>query len=170
MSKRNELLSGRVVTRRTTLNMLAAAMVVPGFAYAQDSQPIRIGVLNDQSGPFADLSGLGSVEAARLAIEDHGGQANGRSVELLSADHQNKPDIGSGVLRKWLDSDGVEAVFDLGNSAVSLSAQQIVRERNKIIVHSTSASADLTGSALTCRLPCLRQLFECRGCCQGTAQ
>lgn len=147
MSKRNELLSGRGVTRRTTLNMLAAAMVVPGFAYAQGSQPIRIGVLNDQSGPFADLSGLGSVEAARLAIEDHGGKANGRSVELLSADHQNKPDIGSGVLRKWLDSDGVEAVFDLGNSAVSLSAQQIVRERNKIIVHSTSATADLTGSA-----------------------
>jgi branched-chain amino acid transport system substrate-binding protein len=147
MSENNRVWSGSTVSRRTTLGMLASAVDVPGRAFAQATTPIRIGVLNDQSGPFADLSGLGSVEAARLAVGDHGGMANGRAVELLSADHQNKPDIGSGVLRKWLDVDGVEAVFDLGNSAVSLAAQQIVRERNKIIVHSTSASADLTGSA-----------------------
>ena len=114
---------------------------------AQEQAPLRIGVLNDQSGPFADLSGLGSVEAAKLAVEDHGGRANGVAVEVLAADHQNKPDIGTGILRKWLDVDNVQAVFDLGNSAISLAAQQIMRERNRIIVHSTSATSDLTGSA-----------------------
>jgi len=93
------------------------------------------------------LSGLGSVEAAKLAVEDHGGRANGVAVEVLAADHQNKPDIGTGILRKWLDVDNVQAVFDLGNSAISLAAQQIMRERNRIIVHSTSATSDLTGSA-----------------------
>ena len=127
MSKDSYALPGSAISRRTTLGMLATAMAAPARAFAQTAASIRIGVLNDQSGPFADLSGLGSVEAARLAIEDHGGKADSRAVELLSADHQNKPDIGSGVLRKWLDVDGVEAVFDLGNSAVSLAAQQIVR-------------------------------------------
>jgi len=136
------------MTRRTTLvGALASAATIPRRLRAQETPPLRIGVLNDQSGPFADLSGLGSVEAAKLAVEDHGGRANGVAVELLEADHQNKPDIGTGILRKWLDVDNVQAVFDLGNSAISLAAQQIMRERNRIIVHSTSATSDLTGSA-----------------------
>jgi branched-chain amino acid transport system substrate-binding protein len=140
--------SGMKITRRTAVaGALAAAVSMPGRLRAQAKAPLRIGVLNDQSGPFADLSGLGSVEAARLAVEDHGGRANGVAVEVLAADHQNKPDIGTGILRRWLDVDDVQAVFDLGNSAISLAAQQIMRERNRIIVHSTSATSDLTGSA-----------------------
>ena len=136
------------VTRRTVVaGALAMAVATPARLRAQEKAPLRIGVLNDQSGPFADLSGPGSVEAARLAVEDHGGRANGLAVEVLAADHQNKPDIGTGILRKWLDVDNVQAVFDLGNSAISLAAQQIMRERDKIIVHSTSATSDLTGQA-----------------------
>jgi branched-chain amino acid transport system substrate-binding protein len=136
------------ITRRTALvSALATAAMPVRLLRAQQAAPLRIGVLNDQSGPFADLSGLGSVEAARFAVEDHGGRTNGAAVEVLAADHQNKPDIGTGILRKWLDVDNVQAVFDLGNSAVSLAAQQIVRERDRIIVHSTSATSDLTGAA-----------------------
>ena len=136
------------ITRRAALaGIMATTAAMPTLVRAQDKAALRIGVLNDQSGPFADLSGLGSVEAAKLAVEDHGGRANGVAVEVLAADHQNKPDIGTGILRKWLDVDNVQAVFDLGNSAISLAAQQIMRERNRIIVHSTSATSDLTGSA-----------------------
>jgi branched-chain amino acid transport system substrate-binding protein len=136
------------ITRRAALaGVLASASIAPTPLRAQEKAPLRIGVLNDQSGPFADLSGQGSVEAAKLAVLDHGGRADGAPVEVLSADHQNKSDIGTGILRKWLDVDNVQAVFDLGNSAISLAAQQIMRERNSIIVHSTSATADLTGSA-----------------------
>jgi branched-chain amino acid transport system substrate-binding protein len=139
---------GSNITRRTAIaGLMATAAALPMRLLAQEKAPLRIGVLNDQSGPFADLSGLGSVEAAKLAVEDHGGRANDVAIEVLAADHQNKPDIGTGILRKWLDVDNVQAVFDLGNSAVSLAAQQIMRERNKIIVHSTSASSDLTGPA-----------------------
>jgi branched-chain amino acid transport system substrate-binding protein len=140
--------SAAKITRRAALaGAMATVAAMPMRARAQEKVPLRIGVLNDQSGPFADLSGLGSVEAARLAVKDHGGRANGAAVELIAADHQNKPDIGTGILRKWLDVDNVQAVFDLGNSAISLAAQQIMRERNRIIVHSTSATSDLTGSA-----------------------
>jgi branched-chain amino acid transport system substrate-binding protein len=136
------------ITRRAALaGIMATTAAMPIRLRAQDKAPLRIGVLNDQSGPFADLSGLGSLEAAKLAVEDHGGRANGVAVEVLAADHQNRPDIGTGILRKWLDVDNVQAVFDLGNSAISLAAQQIMRERNRIIVHSTSATSDLTGSA-----------------------
>ena len=148
MSEQVSIRSAMNLTRRTVVaGALATAVTMPARLRAQEKAPLRIGVLNDQSGPFADLSGLGSVEAAKLAVEDHGGRANGVAVEVLAADHQNKPDIGTGILRKWLDVDNVQAVFDLGNSAISLAAQQIMRERNRIIVHSTSATSDLTGSA-----------------------
>ncbi|MET0675237.1 MAG: ABC transporter substrate-binding protein [Bradyrhizobium sp.] len=147
MSKQSTKRSVDITRRAVVAGALATAAVVPARLRAQQKAPLRIGVLNDQSGPFADLSGPGSVEAARLAVEDHGGRANGVAVEVLAADHQNKPDIGTGILRKWLDIDNVQAVFDLGNSAVSLAAQQIMRERNRIIVHSTSATADLTGAS-----------------------
>jgi branched-chain amino acid transport system substrate-binding protein len=148
VSEQVSIRSAMNLTRRTVVaGALATAVTMPARLRAQEKAPLRIGVLNDQSGPFADLSGLGSVEAAKLAVGDHGGRANGVAVEVLAADHQNKPDIGTGILRKWLDVDNVQAVFDLGNSAISLAAQQIMRERNRIIVHSTSATSDLTGSA-----------------------
>jgi hypothetical protein len=87
--------SRTTITRRTALASALATAAMPMRLRAQEKAPLRIGVLNDQSGPYADLSGLGSVEAAKLAVEDHGGRANGVAVEVLAADHQNKPDIGA---------------------------------------------------------------------------
>lgn len=136
-----------VLSRRSLLTGAAAALASPRLAHAQGVRPLRIGVLNDQSGLLADLSGPGSVEAARMAVEEVGGQAAGRPVEVVSADHQNKTDLGAAILRRWFDVEGVDAAFDLGNSAISLAAQQLARERNRIVVHTTPASTELTGAA-----------------------
>jgi branched-chain amino acid transport system substrate-binding protein len=111
---------------------------------AADEQTIRIGVLNDQSGSFADYQGPGSVLAAQMAVEDHGGKAAGRKVEVLSADHQNKTDLGAEIARKWLDQ-GVDMIADVPNSAIALAVNQIVRERNKVLMISGGGTALLTG-------------------------
>nr|WP_143197954.1 ABC transporter substrate-binding protein [Bradyrhizobium sp. AS23.2] len=113
--------------------VLAALMLVGatfGLANAQTS--IKIGVLNDQSGPLADFGGSGSVEAAKMAIEDFGGNVLGKPIEIVSADHLNKPDLAATIARKWFDADGVTAIADLTNSAVALAVQGLARERGKI--------------------------------------
>src|SRR5438132_6419985 len=102
---------------------------------------IKIGVLNDQSGLYADFGGKTSVEAARLAAEEMGGSVLGKKIEIISADHQNKPDIGMSMARKWLDVDNVDAIADLTNSAIAIGIQNIARERGKI----TLASGPGTG-------------------------
>src|SRR5262244_2073203 len=93
-------------------------IALAGFARAQE--PIRIGVMNDQSSVYADFQGKGSVLAAQMAVEDYGGKAAGKKVQVVSADHQNKPDVGSVIARKWFDQDGVDVVLDVPNSAVAL--------------------------------------------------
>jgi len=116
----------------------------PGIAAAQ--APIRIGVMNDQSSVYADFQGPGSVLAAQMAVEDYGGKAAGRKVEVLSADHQNKPDVGSVIARKWLDQDGVDVIMDLPNSAVAFAVSEVVRQKNKVMIGSGAGSSDLTGA------------------------
>ncbi|UGY03832.1 ABC transporter substrate-binding protein [Bradyrhizobium quebecense] len=106
---------------------------------------VRIGVINDMSGLYSDLGGEGSVEAARLAIEDFGPTVLGKKVELMSADHQNKPDIASGIVRRWIDENGVDLIADGGNSATALAIQAITREKKRIFVISGPGSSDLTG-------------------------
>jgi len=101
-------------------------------------------VLNDQSGLYAGFGGLSSVVAARMAIEDFGSTVLGRTVEILSADHQNKPDLGSAIARKWFDADGVTAIADLTNSAVALSVQKLARDRERIALFSGPATTRLT--------------------------
>src|SRR3954469_18040807 len=86
-----------------------------GSAFAQDA--VRIGILNDQSGAFASYQGIGSVVAARMAVEDYGGKAAGRPVEVVSADHQNRTDTGLGIARRWYENEAVDAIFDVPNSA-----------------------------------------------------
>jgi branched-chain amino acid transport system substrate-binding protein len=108
---------------------------------------VKIGVLTDMSSLYSDLSGAGSVLAARMAIEDSGVQKRGMKVELLSADHQNKPDVGSGIARQWYDVDKVDAIFDTPNSGVALAVNQITRDKGKAFIVSGAASADLTGKA-----------------------
>ncbi len=93
---------------------------------------IRIGILNDQSGLYADFGGKSSVDAARMAVEDFGGKVLGKSIEIVSADHLNKPDMASAIARRWFDVEGVGAVADLTNSAVALAVQQIARTRERL--------------------------------------
>src|SRR5882757_825213 len=126
------------------------AAVLAAFAFAgtvtAQEQPIRIGVLNDQSSVYADFQGRGSVLAAQMAVEDYGGKAAGRKVEVVFADHQNKPDVGSVVARKWLDQDGVDLIVDVPNSAVAFAVSEIVRDKNKVLIGSGAGSSELTGS------------------------
>jgi branched-chain amino acid transport system substrate-binding protein len=113
-----------------------------GAAHAQNSDgTIKIGVLNDMSGLYSDLSGQGSVAAARMAVEDFGAAAKGMKVEIVSADHQNKPDVGSNIARTWFDVDKV----DVPTSSVALAVNEIAREKNKVFLVSGAAASDLTG-------------------------
>src|SRR2546422_3535050 len=122
-----------------------ALLALAGTVAAQE-QPIRIGVLNDQSSVYADFQGRGSVLAAQMAVEDYGAKAAGRRIDVVFADHQNKPDVGSVVARKWLDQDGVDLIVDIPNSAVALAVNEIVRQKNKVLIGSGAGSAELTGS------------------------
>jgi branched-chain amino acid transport system substrate-binding protein len=126
----------------------AAALALSAGAQAQVSgNVVKIGVMNDQSGTYADLSGQGSVLAARMAIEDFGAKAKGLNVEVVFADHQNKPDVGSQIVRKWYDSDGVDVVVDVPTSSVALAVNQITRDKGKAFLVSGAAASDLTGKA-----------------------
>jgi len=126
----------------------AALAFAAGAAHAQVSDGvIRIGVLNDQSSLYADLAGQGSVIAARMAVEDFGAAKKGMKVEVLSADHQNKPDVGSAIARQWYDVDKVDVIFDVPNSGVALAVNQITRDKGKALIVSGAATADLTGKA-----------------------
>jgi branched-chain amino acid transport system substrate-binding protein len=127
-----------------TLVAAVAVLAVAGQAYGQDVS-IKIGVMNDRSGLYADLTGEGSVVAARMAAEDFGVAAKGWNVEFVSADHQNKPDIASTIARTWYDEDGVDVIVDVPTSSAALAVNQITREKNKVFLISGAASSALTG-------------------------
>ncbi len=135
--------------KRKLLSMLVAGLFgLAGAAQAQISDGvIKIGVLSDMSSLYADIGGPGSVVAAKMAVEDFGAAKKGMKVEVVSADHQNKPDVGSSVARQWYDVDKVDAIFDVPNSAVALAVNQITREKGKAFIDSGAASSDLTGKA-----------------------
>lgn len=136
--------------RRTVLlgvGALAAGRV--SRAGAQAAGPLRIGVLNDMSGVFADYQGPGSVLATQMAVEDAGGRAGTHPVEVIFADHQNKPDVGMGIVRRWLDQDGVHVVMDVPNSAIALAVAAFVAERNRVFIGCGAGIADLTGTRCT---------------------
>ena len=130
---------------------LAAAIAVgsAGNALAQSDGVIKIGVMNDMSGLYADIAGPGSVWAAKKAVEDFGAAAKGMKVEVLAADHQNKPDIGSNVVRQWIDVDKVDVIVDVPTSSVALAVNQITKDKNKVFLNSGAASSDLTSKACT---------------------
>jgi branched-chain amino acid transport system substrate-binding protein len=116
-------------------------------ADAQSPNPIKIGVLNDQSGIYADLAGPGSVIAAGLAVEDAGGSVLGRPIEVVVADHQGKPDIGAAIARRWYDADGVSAIFDVPVSSIALAVQEIARQKNQIAIFSSASASDILGKS-----------------------
>src|SRR3546814_469944 len=122
-----------------------AVVAAPAFGQAAgkvSDDVVRIGVLNDQSGLYADNTGQGSVVAARMAVEDHGGEVLGKPVEVVFADHQNKADIGSNITRQWIDQDGVDVIADVGNSAVALAVQALTREKNRIHLNTGAARSE----------------------------
>jgi branched-chain amino acid transport system substrate-binding protein len=124
---------------------LAVGSAAVGSAQAEMNGTIRIGVLNDMSSVYADFQGPGSVLAAQMAAEDFA-KTSKRKVEIISADHQNKPDVGAGVARRWLDVEGVDMIADLPNSAVALAVSDIVREKNRVMIGSGAGTALLTGA------------------------
>ena len=127
---------------------LGLSCAIAGAARAEISDNVvRVGVLNDISGIFQDTNGMGSVEAARMAAEDFNGGGKGIKVEIVYADHQNKADVGSAIVRKWLDVDGVDAVVDVPNSAVGLTINSLLRDSRMTFLASSTASSDLTGKA-----------------------
>ena len=130
--------------------MALAAGLGCGAAQAQFTDGIiKIGVMNDMSGTYKDLSGQGSVVAARMAVEDFGAAAKGMKVEIVGADHQNKPDVGSNVVRTWIDTDQVDVIVDVPTSSVALAVNEIVRDKNKVFLVSGAAASDLTGPKCT---------------------
>ena len=126
------------------LGMLAGFAAAPAAAQVS-GDVVRIGVINDMSGLYSDLGGEGAVEAARLAVEDFGPTVLGKKIEIVAADHQNKPDIASVITRRWIDEGGVDAIADGGNSATALAIQGIVRDKKRIFLISGPGSSDLTG-------------------------
>ena len=134
--------------KRTMIGMAVASALTIGTAQAQISDGvIKIGVLSDMSSLYTDLAGAGSVAAAKMAVEDSGIEKRGYKVEIVSADHQNKPDIGSAIASKWYDAEKVDVIVDVPNSGVALAVNQITKDKNKVFLASGPASSDLTGKA-----------------------
>jgi len=135
---------------RSALALAIASTLAAGAAQAQMSDNvIKIGVLSDMSSLYTDLAGAGSVAAARMAVEDSGIEKRGIKVEIVSADHQNKPDIGSAVARQWYDADKVDVIVDVPNSGVALAVNQITKDKNKVFLAVGPGTSDLTGKACT---------------------
>lgn len=134
--------------REGLVRILACVVgLMPGVLLAQEG--VKVGVLTDTSSIYADISGVGSVEALKMAIEDAGGSLLGKPIEVISADHQNKADIGTNIARQWYDRDNVDAILDINNSAVAFGVTQLAKAKNRIVLLVGAASTELTGSYCT---------------------
>jgi branched-chain amino acid transport system substrate-binding protein len=155
------------IKRLTALAGFAAALVLSVGAQAQITKDtIKIGVLADMSSLYADLGGPGSVMAAKMAVEDFGGTLNGKKIEVVSADHQNKPDVGASIARQWFDQDGVDMITDLTTSSVALAVQEVARKENKVLLITSAASSDLTGKA--CAPTSIHWMYDTVALANGT--
>ncbi len=126
---------------------LAAAFAAPGAQAQISGGVVKIGVLSDMSSLYSDIGGGGSAVAARMAVEDYSKAHKGLKIEIVTADHLNKPDVGSGIARQWYDVDGVDVIVDVPTSSVALAINQVTREKGKAFLVSGAASSDLTGKA-----------------------
>jgi branched-chain amino acid transport system substrate-binding protein len=134
----------------TTIVVAAALIFATATSPLGDELSVfRVGVLNDQSGLYSDIAGLGSVEAARMAVEDFKPEQHGFRVEILAADHQNKPDVGANIVRQWIDRDQVDVIADVPTSSIALAVAEIVREKDKVFLIASAGTSDLTGRACT---------------------
>jgi branched-chain amino acid transport system substrate-binding protein len=140
----DRVMGGKPMDRRRLLLSGAAFAIAPRLARAQAAKPLKVGVLNDMSSVYADYQGVGSVIGAKLAVADYS-EKYGVPVEIVSADHQNKPDVGSAIARNWFDNDGVDVVMDLPNSAVALAVVGVAEQKNKAAIGSGAGTSALTG-------------------------
>ena len=136
------------IARQFAASVALAALGLATPALAQD-KTVKIGVLNDMSSLYADIGGPNSVVAVKMAVEDSGLKAKGWNIEVVSGDHQNKPDIGVNIARQWIDNDKVDAIADTPNSGVALAVSNLAKEKNAVLLNSGAATADLTGKACT---------------------
>jgi branched-chain amino acid transport system substrate-binding protein len=136
---------------QTAAGLALCAMLLassPGRAQISDNV-VRLGVLTDMSGIYSDNSGVGTVLATQMAVDDFGGKVRGKPIEVISGDHQNKPDIGANLARKWIDTEGVDVIVDAIGSAVAFAVQNIAAEKDRVLLNVGSGAADLTGPACT---------------------
>ncbi|GAN77027.1 ABC transporter substrate-binding protein [Acidisphaera rubrifaciens] len=142
--------TGEGLTRRRLLGAAGTAALLPAVIRpARAATPVRIGVLNDQSGLYADLGGPGSVVAAHMAVADAGGSVAGRPVEILVGDHQNKADIGAAIARKWFDVDAAGMAIGFDNSSVALAVERVAAEHDRVAIGTAVGSVDFTGRDCT---------------------
>ena len=133
---------------RVSAALFATAVALVPTAHAEiANDKVQIGVLTDLSGIYEQNSGNGSVEAAKMAAEEFGGKINGKPIEILAGDHQNKPDVGASIANRWFDVDKVDAITDLVNSAVGFAVLDIAKQKNKAVLLASAGSADFTGKA-----------------------
>ena len=138
----------RSINFRASLLGMAASLLLGTAVSAQVSNDaVRIGVLTDMNGNLASLSGKGSVVAATMAVEDFGGKVLDKKIEIVSADHQNKADIGTQIANKWIDVEGVDMIIDVPNSSVALAVQEVAKQKNRVFIASAAGTAALTGKA-----------------------
>ena len=138
-----------IASARRTAALLAVAGLSFATSVLADDKVVKIGVLNDMSSLYADIGGPNSVAAVKMAVEDSGLPAKGWKIDVLSGDHQNKPDLGANISRQWIDNDKVDAIVDTPNSGVALAVSNVAREKNVVHLNSGAATADLTGKACT---------------------
>jgi branched-chain amino acid transport system substrate-binding protein len=138
-----------IASARRTAALLAVAGLSLATSALADDKVVKIGVLNDMSSLYADIGGPNSVAAVKMAVEDSGLPAKGWKIDVLSGDHQNKPDLGVNISRQWIDNDKVDAIVDTPNSGVALAVSNVAREKNVVHLNSGAATADLTGKACT---------------------
>jgi branched-chain amino acid transport system substrate-binding protein len=136
-------LSGRLARQVSVLAVAAAASVMPAAAQVSDDV-VKLGVTNDQASIYSAATGIGVVIAAQMAAEDFGGTVLGKKIEIVSADNQNKPDVGVGIVNRWLDNDHVDVIVDGGSSAVGMAVQAVTREKNKLFLITGSGTTALT--------------------------
>src|ERR1700688_2751903 len=144
---REEIMIGNVRLPQLASAALGAYCLLAGAPAS--AQGVKIGILNDQSGTYADYGGKGSIEAAKMAIEDFGGSVLGQTIDLVTADHQNKPDLAGNIARRWYDVEGVDMLTDLTTSSVALAVQGIAAEKKKIDIVVGAATSAITGAACT---------------------
>ena len=150
--------------------MIAGAVCAPLLlgAGAAQAEKVKLGVLTDMSGVFSDLSGAGSVEAARLAVEELGGSVLGEKIEVVFADHQHKPEVALNIARQWFDTEGVDVILDVPNSAIALGVNSLLKEKNKIAIYASAETDRLTEDS--CNGHGLHWTFDTYSQTQGAAQ